>query len=110
MAKGHVLDQPLLLLDPLPVFLLRIDIGIIVKYRDGKIIGEILQHIAAARRAAAMKKQAGDLPLVPLPFNHGVQFFLIVSLVHKALLTFSFDTLFPADESGNTGPWRWRIR
>jgi len=52
----------LLFLHAVLVLRRRIDVGIIVKERNGKILRQIFQHVTAARRTAAVQQQVGTSP------------------------------------------------
>ncbi len=49
-------DKLLLLLHPLKILFIRVNIGVIVKHGNVEIVRQILQNIAAAGCAAAMKE------------------------------------------------------
>ena len=64
MNEFHGIYQTGDLMYPFPIFFFRKNIGIIIKNCNVKIFRQIFQHITAARRAAAVQEQTGNLILL----------------------------------------------
>ena len=58
------------------ILFLRRDTGIVIKYGDVKMRLQVLQHIAGARSAAAVKEKRRAFPVQA--FENGVQFSLVI--------------------------------
>jgi hypothetical protein len=91
-------DEMFLFLHSLVILLLRINIGVIVKDRNGKVIRQIFQYIAAAGCTATVKKKRWGLLREPMLFYDLFQFLLIVTFHSKIILLY----LFPY----HSGLWR----
>jgi hypothetical protein len=61
MLCGKFPDKTLLFLHSFGIFLIRIDIGIVIKYCDRKILRQILQYITAAGCTTTVEQQSGYL-------------------------------------------------
>ena len=82
MHGGKRMDQTLLFLHAVLVLRRRIDVGIIVKERNGKILRQIFQHVTAARRTAAVQQQGRNFTVKSC--NLRIKLFLVISFIgHK---------------------------
>ena len=79
MHGGKRMDQTLLFLHAVLVLRRRIDVGIIVKERNGKILRQIFQHVTAARRTAAMQQQGRNFTVKSC--NLRIQLLLVISFI-----------------------------
>ena len=79
MHRGKRVDQTLLFLHAVLVLRRRIDVGIIVKERNGKILRQIFQHVTAARRTAAVQQQGRNFTVKSC--NLRIQLLLVISFI-----------------------------
>lgn len=79
MHGGKRMDQTLLFLHAVLVLRRRIDVGIIVKERNGKILRQIFQHVTAARRTAAVQQQGRNFTVKSC--NLRIQLLLVISFI-----------------------------
>ncbi len=88
MTSMKTSNKFFLLGNPFPVLFFRINIWIIEKQCNPEILGQIFQHITAARRTTAMEEKRRDFLLFPNALNQLFKFVLVVSCSH--IFTFKY--------------------
>ncbi len=88
ISGGECGNKTSLLLHAGVIFGFRIDIRIVVKYRNPEICGQVFQYIAAAGCAAGVKQKRGNLFFLRKLHDELLQFFLIIPMIHICFLVF----------------------
>ena len=79
---------------PFEIFIFGVYVRVVIKNGNLKIVGEILQHVTAARRAAAVDEQFRNCACCREVCYQFVKFFLIIAFLHKKIVFFCKVTYF----------------